>query len=140
MDDNVNWSELPSELLVLIANKLVSCEDIERFSAVSKSWKSVISGLSEDEKPLLPPESPILFLAEQVAEGGALSCDFNDEYEEGLMEDGGSGLGDIDAYLNWYDYRKNSVGNTRGLYRLATGKTCNIALPEASGKLILGGW
>ncbi|XP_074374740.1 putative F-box protein At5g55150 [Apium graveolens] len=127
MDDHVNWDELPSELLELIANKLSSCEDIVRFSAVSKSWKSVLSGLSEDEKPVLPPESPILFLAEQVAEGGALSCDFNDEYEEGLEEDGGDGL----------------VGTTRGLYRLATGKTCNIELPEASGKLILGtnkGW
>ena len=74
MGDEANWDKLPCELLIVIVQKLRLCQDLERFSAVSKYWKSVVSGLSQDEKPLLPPESPHLFLAEQVAEG-ALTVD-----------------------------------------------------------------
>ncbi|WOG90863.1 hypothetical protein DCAR_0310109 [Daucus carota subsp. sativus] len=47
------------------------------------------------------------------------------------------------CYHERYDYRKNSVSETRGLQRLATGKTYDVELPEASGRLILGtnkGW
>ncbi|KAL1808635.1 hypothetical protein ACET3Z_025625 [Daucus carota] len=143
MGDEANWDKLPCELLIVIVQKLRLCQDLERFSAVSKYWKSVNSGLGQDEKPLLPPESPHLFLAEQVAEGALLSCDFNNDEDEDVDYD----VEDYDEacyeeYLA-YDYGKHSVGNTRGLYSLSTRKTYYIDLPEASGRLIFGtnkGW
>ncbi|XP_017239285.2 uncharacterized protein LOC108212063 [Daucus carota subsp. sativus] len=152
MDHSANWDGLPGDILIVIAHMLTCCEDLYRISAVSKSWNSVVSGLSRDKKPLqLPPESPLLFLAEKVAKGSAFSCDFNDEYhEEGMVE---INVEDEDedwdedeehyCYHERYDYRKNSVSETRGLQRLATGKTYDVELPEASGRLILGtnkGW
>ena len=131
MDHPADWDGLPGDILIVIAHMLTCCEDLYRISAVSKSWNSIVSGLSRDKKPLqLPPESPLLFLAEQVAEGSAFSCDFNDEYhEEGMVE---INVEDEDededqdeehyCYHELYDYRKSSVTGTRGLHRLATGK------------------
>nr|XP_017239284.1 PREDICTED: uncharacterized protein LOC108212062 [Daucus carota subsp. sativus] len=150
MDHRADWDGLPGKILIVIAHMLTCCEDLYRISAVSKSWNSVVSGLSRDEiKPLqLPPESPLLFLAEQVAEGAAFSCDFDDEYHEEGMVENVDDEDDADeeehyCYHELYDYRKNSVSDTRGLQRLATGKTYYAELPEASGRLILGtnkGW
>uniref|UniRef100_A0A161ZM15 F-box domain-containing protein n=1 Tax=Daucus carota subsp. sativus TaxID=79200 RepID=A0A161ZM15_DAUCS len=143
MGDEANWDKLPCELLIVIVQKLRLCQDLERFSAVSKYWKSVVSGLSQDEKPLLPPESPHLFLAEQVAEGALLSCDFNNDENEDVDYDVEEELDedyDEACYQEYlaYDYGKHSVCNTRGLYSLSTRKTYYIDLPEASGRLILG--
>ncbi|KAL8105769.1 hypothetical protein AgCh_029531 [Apium graveolens] len=86
---NVNWDNVPSQLLQIIGGKICSANDFIRFSAVSKTWQSVMSERREAEKALMmvSPESPLLLLAEEV-QRGLLSCDINsDEDENGYEEE-----------------------------------------------------
>ncbi|XP_074339823.1 putative F-box protein At5g55150 [Apium graveolens] len=130
-DDRNNF--VPEDLLINIAQRSSCPEDYYRLSAVCKSWNLAASeaaaSLEEfviDQKPWwlllrgFPTTTPMLLLAEEVAPEDAE--DFN---------------------LASYDYSKNSVGSSRGLYSLSLNKTYNIELPEAAGKLILStskGW
>lgn len=61
--DNVpsTWDFVPDELLVVIGQKLGSCQDYIKVSAVCKSSQSVMSKMRQYEKPILPlPDSTLL--------------------------------------------------------------------------------
>ncbi|KAL8106628.1 putative F-box protein At5g55150 isoform X1 [Apium graveolens] len=148
---SVNWTELPKDLVVSVAHRLSFLEEFFQFTAVCKSWKSA----TEAHKPLcLPMRYPLLLLAEEVAPGairfdGVYDQDYSDtDTDEDKDEDEDVGeKEDFDTiFLRWkasYDYLKNSIGSSRGLYSLLSMKTYNIELPEAAGRLILGtnkGW
>ncbi|KAL6496759.1 hypothetical protein OROHE_027322 [Orobanche hederae] len=143
-----NWTNLPKDLLIYIVKLLTSQEDYYRFSAVCKSWNSAATE-EEFRKPWwLPTTTPMLLLAEQVAPGSILydtHLDINKDYGD-LDEDGFTKNDDDDdasLCLGSYDYLKDSVGTSRGLYSLSTMKTYNIDLPQAAGKQIFAtskGW
>ncbi|KAL8106629.1 putative F-box protein At5g55150 isoform X2 [Apium graveolens] len=139
---NVNWTELPKDLVISVADRLSFLEEFFQFTAVCKSWKLA----TEDHKPWwLPTRAPMLLLAEEVAPGAILDdtelkqddTDTDEDEEEDEEESYD------DGWEIRYDSLKNSIGSSRGLYSLSSTKTYNIELPEAAGRLILGtnrGW
>ncbi|XP_074335968.1 putative F-box protein At5g55150 [Apium graveolens] len=153
-----NWNNLPKDLLIDIVQRLTCLEDYFTSIVVCKSWNSValeaVASLADSviaEKPwwlLLRSDTttPMLLLAEEVAPGSIrydTEFDLNRDY---AYDKDGFYIDDEDHdkdTIRGYDYLKNSVGTSRGLYSLSSMKTYNIELPEAAGKLILGtskGW
>ncbi|XP_022890268.1 putative F-box protein At5g55150 [Olea europaea var. sylvestris] len=59
-----DWTDLPMDILVVIAQCLTVIEDFTSFTAVCKSWQSVTSILKK--KPSLPTRYPRIMLAEKI--------------------------------------------------------------------------
>ncbi|KAL2545487.1 putative F-box protein [Forsythia ovata] len=100
-----DWTELPMDLLVVIAENLPSIEDFTSFSAVCKEWQSASAILKK--KPSLPTRYPRIMLSEKV------------------------------------DTKDQGNQDNRYFLNLITSKTCQLKLPEASGRRCLGahyGW
>lgn len=153
-----SWNDLPKDLVIDIVQRLSSLEDYYTCIVVCKSWKSAayeaVGSLADSviaERPwwLLvrsPTTTPMLLLAEEVAPGSIRYDTEFDLYRDYAYDKDGFYKDDEDHDKDnvlGYDYLKNSVGTSRGLYSLSSMKTYNIELPEAAGKVILGtskGW
>nr|XP_017251801.1 PREDICTED: uncharacterized protein LOC108222395 [Daucus carota subsp. sativus] len=144
------YNLLPKDLLINIVNQLSFQDDYYVFSAVCKSWNSAAAAAG---KPWwLPTRIPMLLLAKEVAPGSIIYdtyYDLNQDYGDS-DDDAEQELLDYirvhhttPPYTRPYDYLKDSVGTSRGIYSLSSMKTYNLELPEAAGKVILStskGW
>ncbi|KAL2540053.1 F-box protein SKIP23 [Abeliophyllum distichum] len=63
-----NWTDLPIDLLVVIAENLPSIEDFSTFSSVCKEWQSATTILKK--KPSLPTRYPRIMLPEKLDTNG----------------------------------------------------------------------
>ncbi|KAL2539998.1 F-box protein SKIP23 [Abeliophyllum distichum] len=62
--DMADWTDLPMDILVVIAESLTVIEDFTSFSAVCKEWQSATAILKK--KPSLPTRYPRIMLSEKV--------------------------------------------------------------------------
>ncbi|KAL3837922.1 hypothetical protein ACJIZ3_022513 [Penstemon smallii] len=123
----VDWATLPTDILVLIAERLEFFEDFIVFCVVCKSWRSVTSILGKSRT--LPPRFPWVMLT-----------DIAEKNYPKVTED----IDSRDLLVKEVEKNDHIEGmNKRRFFSFSTSKIYEFELPEATRKKCLGvsyGW